>query len=338
MLKQIKSGSIMLLAFMLLLGYHASSYAAEKAKTLRIGLISAESHPVTKAANKMAEIVNAKTQGELIIKVFPGGSLGGNADLPDMVTTGTLDMTSVGTPMLAAKNPQFKILTMPYLWDSPEQMIAFSNSTIQSEMNAKYLKKSKARILASNWYQGTRHTLSKKPVNSLDDFKGLKIRVPQLPEWVEMWKRLGANPTQIPFPEVYSALQQGVVDAMECPLFYFYSSSFYEQAKNIALTAHNIYSNSVIINDKVFKKLPETHQKILLDAAKEAGEYETKLTLDADKELYEKLETAGVTFTELKNDEIAELIRPVYDSWTKVFGADLLEKVDAFKTNYNQSS
>lgn len=333
----IKTGCTMLLAFMFFLGYHTTSYATEKTKTLRIGLISAESHPVTKAAKKFAQIVNEKTQGALIIKVFPGGALGGNADLPDMVTTGTLDMTSVGTPMLAGKNPQFKILTMPYLWDSPEQMMSFSNSTIQSEMNQKYLEKSKARILASNWYQGTRHTLSKKPINSIDDFKGLKIRVPQLPEWVEMWKRLGANPTQIPFPEVYTALQQGVVDAMECPLFYFYSSSFYEQAKNIVLTAHNIYSNSLIINDKVFGKLPEAHQKILLDAAKEAGVYETKLTLDADKELYVKLKAAGVTFTELKNDEIAELIRPVYNSWTKVFGADLLEKVDEFKTNYNKN-
>ena len=335
-MNQIKSGCITLLAFMLLIGYHATSYAAADTKTLRIGLISAESHPVTKAAKKMAEIVEKNSQGALTIKVFPGGALGGNADLPDMVTTGTLDMTSVGTPMLAAKNPQFKILTMPYLWDSPEQMIAFSNSTIQSEMNQQYLKKSKARILASNWYQGTRHTLSKKPINNIGDFKGLKIRVPQLPEWVEMWKRLGANPTQIAFPEVYSALQQGVVDAMECPLFYFYSSSFYEQAKNIVLTAHNIYSNSVIINDKTFQKLSEAHQKILLDAAKEAGEYETKLTLDADKDLYEKLKAAGVTFTQLKNDEIAQLIRPVYDSWTKVFGADLLEKVDAFKADYNK--
>jgi TRAP-type C4-dicarboxylate transport system substrate-binding protein len=205
-------------------------------------------------------------------------------------------------------------------------------------MNQKYLDKSKARILASNWYQGTRHTLSKEPINSIEDFKGLKIRVPQLPEWVEMWKRLGANPTQISFPEVYTALQQGVVDGMECPLFYFYSSSFYEQAKYITLTAHNIYSNSVIINDKVYKKLPEEHQKILLDAAVEAGMYETKLTIDADKELYEKLEAADVTFTELNNDEIAQRIRPVYDSWTKVFGADLLEKVDGFKANYNKNN
>lgn len=335
-MNQIKTLSITLLAIMLFVGFHTTAYAA--AKTLRIGLISAESHPVTKAAKKMAQIVEEKTNGDLIIKVFPGGALGGNADLPDMVTTGTLDMTSVGTPMLAGKNPQFKILTMPYLWDSPEQMMAFSISPIQSGMNEKYLKKSKARILASNWYQGTRHTLSKKPVNTIDDLKGMKIRVPQLPEWVEMWKRLGANPTQIPFPEVYTALQQGVVDAMECPLFYFYSSSFYEQAKNIALTAHNIYSNSVIINDKTFKKLSEAHRKILMDAAIEAGKYESKLTLDADQELFDKLKAAGVTFTQLDNKKIAEMIRPVYDSWTKVFGADLLEKVDAFKADYKKSN
>jgi TRAP-type C4-dicarboxylate transport system substrate-binding protein len=141
------------LALTLLLGFHATSYAAEKTQTLRIGLISAESHPVTKAAKKMAQIVSEKTDGALIIKVFPGGALGGNADLPDRVTTGTLDMTSVGTPMLAAKNPQFKILTMPYLWDGPEQIIAFSNSAL----TAHNICSNSVIIVPFSWKKGEIH-------------------------------------------------------------------------------------------------------------------------------------------------------------------------------------
>jgi tripartite ATP-independent transporter DctP family solute receptor len=324
------------LVFIIAMAFGFASEAADKPKILRIGLIAAEGHPVTKASNRFAELVKQRTNGAIEVQVFPGGTLGGEHELQDMVSTGTLEMMSIGTGIPAAINPQFKILVMPYLWDDQDQMIAFANSAVQDEMNEIYRKKSGVKALASNWDQGIRHTLSKKPIKSVDDFKGVKIRVPQLPEWVEMWRMLGTNPTQIPFPEVYTALQQGVVDAMECPLYWIYASSFYEHAKYLVLTAHVMYYNQLFINDALFNKLPPDHQKILLDAATEAGTYETQLTRAVDVDLREKMEAKGVTFMEIDRPEVAKMVRPIYDSWKKVFGADLLEKVDKFKAEYNQ--
>ena len=308
------------------------SDAANDAKILRLGLIAAEGHPVTKASKKFGELVKERTNGAIEIQVFPGGTLGGEVELQDMVSNGTVEMTSIGTGIPASINPQFKLLQMPYLWDSQDQMIAFANSPLQDEMNAQYTKKSGIKVLASNWDQGIRHTLTKKPIKTLDDFKGVKIRVPQLPEWVEMWKLAGTNPTQLPFPEVYTSLQQGVVDAMECPLYWIFSGSFYEQAKHLILTGHIMYYNQLMINENKFNELSAEHQKILLDAAKEAGEYETELTRAIDTDLRAKMEAKGVTFMEIDRAQMAQKVRPVLESWTKVFGADLLGKVDKFKS------
>ena len=311
--------------------FAANIFAAGDAKILRLGLIASEEHPVTKASKMFSDLVKERTNGAIDVQVFPGGTLGGEVEMQDMVSSGTLEMTCIGTGITANLNPQFKLHQMPYLWDSQDQMIAFANSSIQDEMNENYTKKSGIKVLASNWDQGVRHTISKKPVNAPEDFKGVKIRVPQLPEWVQMWKLLGTNPTQLPFPEVYTSLQQGVVDAMESPLYWIFSGSFYEQAKHIILTGHIMYYNQLMINEKVYKKLSPEHRQILLDAAQEAGEYETGLIRSADSDLRAKMEAAGVKFAEIDRDKLAQTVRPVMESWTKVFGADLLEKVDKFK-------
>ncbi|MBC7189293.1 TRAP transporter substrate-binding protein, partial [Candidatus Aerophobetes bacterium] len=261
------------------------SVAKAEVKKLRMGLISAEGHPVTKASRKFAELVKERTNGEIQIEVFAGGALGGEVEMQDMLSVGTLDLASMGNGIPPTYNPQFQLLQMPYLWDSQDQMLAFAKSEIQEEMNERYLKASGVRILASNWDQGARHTLSKRPIYKVEDFKGLKIRVPQIPAWVDMWQILGTIPTQIAFPEVYTALQQGVVDAMECPLYWIYASSFHEQAKYLILTGHIMYYNQVFINERVFQSLSPEYQRIIKEAALEAGEYETELTRTLEEDI-----------------------------------------------------
>jgi tripartite ATP-independent transporter DctP family solute receptor len=303
-------------------------------RTMRIGLISADGHPVTQACKRMSEIVKEKTDGQVTIEVVAGGALGGEVELQDMVSLGSLEMCSIGTGIPPSYNPEFNILNMPYLWESQQQMIDFANSDIQEEMNEKYRKASGIKIIASNWDQGIRHTLAKKPIRKPEDFDGVKIRVPQLPAWVDMWKAIGANPTPIPFPEVYTALQQGVVDAMECPLYWIYASSFYEQAKYLILTGHVMYYNQIMINDDLFQGFSPELQTILEEAAFEAGEYETKLTREQAAELRSKLEDEGTEFLEIDRDAVSEMITPVYDKWEDKFGSEIREKIEKFKANW----
>lgn len=316
--------------------WESSKPGSRSPTVLRLGLISSESHPVTKAARRFEEIVETGTAREIDVQVFPGGVLGGEVELQDMVSVGILQMASIGNGIPISYNSQFLLLQMPYLWDNPGQMLAFANGPVQDEMNKEYRAASGVRILASNWDQGARHLLSKRPVRTLGDFRNLKMRIPQLPVWIDLWKMVGANPAQIPFPEVYTALQQGVVDGMECPLYWINSSSLYEQAPHITLTGHIMYYNHIVINDRLFRDLPTEFQGILVDAAVAAGKYETSLTRELQAELIEKMKAEGVEFIEIDREELSRTVAPLYDKWGTVFGKEFRGKVEAFKTAYSK--
>ncbi len=310
--------------------------ATAKRYTLRMGLISAETNPVTKGARKFAEAVKARTNGQVDIQVIPGGTLGGEVEMHDMIATGTLDLGCFGNGIPSSYNPEFQLLLMPFLWDSPQQMIAFSKSDIQKAMNDAYTAKSKVKVLAANWDQGLRHTLTKKPVTSVADLKNMKIRVPQLPLWVEMWQLLGANPTPIPLPEVYTALQQGVIDGLENPLNFIVSNSFFEQAKYLTLTGHIMYFNMVFMNEKLFNEMPADVQKVLVEEALAAGDFQTDITRNEETALLDKLKAAGVTVSQIDKKEINRLMVPLYDKWEEKYGKAIRAKVDAFKASFVQ--
>jgi tripartite ATP-independent transporter DctP family solute receptor len=325
-----------------ILAFVATGVSAEGTKespqmeemTLRMGLISSENHPITKASRRFAETISDKTDGKVTIQVMPGGSLGGEIEMHDMIASKTLDLGCFGSGVPSSYNPEFQILLMPYLWKDWQTMIAFSKSDVMDSMNEKYTEKSKVRVLASNWNQGERVTLSKRPINSIADFKGLKIRVPQLPSWIDMWKMVDANPTPIPFPEVYSALQQGVVDAVESPTNFMYSSSFYEQAKYLVRTNHVMYFNMVFMNDALFQGMSKELQNIFIEAAVEAGDYQNQLVQDQLKDFEQKLKDEGVSFTDIDLQKMSQIMQPLYEKWEDQFGAEIRAEIEAFKSSH----
>ena len=302
-----------------------------KEMTLRMGLITNESHPVTMASRRFAEIVKDKSGGKITIQIIPGGSLGGEVEMHDMIASKTLDLGCFGSGIPSSYNPEFQILLMPYLWKDADTMIAFSKSDIMAEMNEKYTAKSKVRVLASNWNQGVRVTLTKQMINAIEDFEGVKIRVPQLPSWVDMWKLVGANPTPIPFPEVYSALQQGVVDGVENPANGILTSSFFEQAKCLVRTNHVMYFNMVFINDDLFQNMSAEYQEIIRDAAIEAGDYQNQIVQNQLSETENKLKNEGVKFVDIDLVKMSEIMKPLYDKWQDQFGSEIREKIEAFQ-------
>ncbi|GAB4364810.1 MAG: sialic acid TRAP transporter substrate-binding protein SiaP [Spirochaetales bacterium] len=303
-----------------------------------MGLISAPDHPVTVASKLFAEKVKNGTNGMIDIQVIPGGALGGEVEMQDMLSKGILDLASFGSAIPSNYNPEFQLLQMPFLWDSPDMMLAFANSEIQEQMNEKYREKSGIRILASNWDQGLRHVASRKPIKDIEDFKGVKMRVPQVPSWVDVWQSLGCTVVMLPFTEVYTALQQGVCDAVEPPLYWVHASSLYEVAKNVTLTGHVMYYNQVFINDKLYSNMSVKTQKVLRDAALEAGIKETETVQNLEKELRKKLEEKGVQFYEIDREKIASAVISVYDKWQDAYGADLRRKVEAFKAEYRKKN
>ena len=160
-----------------------------------------------------------------------------------------------------------------------------------------------------------------KAIRKVEDLNGLKMRAPNIPIFVEMFKALGANPTTINFQEIYSALQQGVVDGEENPIPAIWAQRFYEVNKYISVTHHILQSNIIIVNDKFFLSLPEDLQKVVKEEIVKAGERNTELQMKAEEDLVSKIkEAGGIIVEDVDRAAFQEATKPVFEtlagSWT----------------------
>ncbi|MGI6557513.1 MAG: TRAP transporter substrate-binding protein [Limnochordia bacterium] len=317
----------LVVVLVLSLAFSWAALAQNKPIVLKMGLIAPTDHPVAKASEYMAELVQERTGGAIEIQVFPGGVLGGEIELQAAVRSGAVHMASVGDGILASYSKPWHILVMYYLWPDVETMHRIQAGPAFEPFIKEYEENAGITVLAVNWEQGARHLLSKKPVRTPEDLRGVKIRTGQLPLHVESWRALGANPTPLAFPEVYTALQQGVVDAMECPLNWIYTSGFHEHAKYLNLTAHNRYMNTVLINSKVFASLFPEHQQILREAAVEAGVYETELSRQEEQYYRELMENEGVTFVEVDQEAFRARILPLFERYMDEWGQEVYDVI-----------
>jgi tripartite ATP-independent transporter DctP family solute receptor len=316
---------VVLVVVALVLAVSMVSAAQNKPLVFKMGLISPADHPVTKASQYMAELVKERTNGGIEIQVFPNGVLGGEVELQAAVRSGAIHMASIGDGHAAAYSKPWNIFVMYYIWPDAETMHRIQAGPPFEPFVRDYEQNSGVTVLAMNWEQGARHLLAKKPVRTPEDLRGVKIRVDQLPLHSEGWRAMGANPTPLAFPEIYSALQQGVVDAMECPLNWIYSSGFHEHAKYLNLTAHSRYMNMVIINTKLLEGLSPEYQQILREAAVEAGLYETELSRQEELDYRKKMEAEGVTFVEVDVEAFRNRVLPLFEKNMDRWGREVYD-------------
>ncbi|RLA91795.1 MAG: TRAP transporter substrate-binding protein DctP, partial [Deltaproteobacteria bacterium] len=196
--------------------------------------------------------------------------------------------------------------SMPFLFKDVSAVKRFQKSSIYKNMKERMIKERGVRIIADNWYRLPKVLVTKRPIRSLNDLKGLKMRMPSLKTYFETWKALGAKPTVIPWAEAYLALKKGVVDGMDSPLGSIYGMKFYQAAHYITMTNHLVAPFNILVNEKSYQKLPKSYQKILLEAGKEAGDYYSKLVVDSFKVDKVKMEKAGVKFIEIDTTPFAQ--------------------------------
>lgn len=316
----------LLIAGGLALVFPTCSFAAET-KIAKLGLIAPVGHPVQLASERLAKLVAERTQNRLQIQVFPGGTLGGEIDLRDGVSLGTIQMAGIGYPILNGIVNEMEILNLYYLWRDRTHMMKVVNGPIGAEFDRK-LRARNVEVLAANWQQGTRHSLTKRPARNPKEFNGIKIRVTAgIPVYQDLWQAMGAITVPLPFPELYSALQQGVVDAVELPLDWMYNGKFYKLGKYIDLTSHFIYTNCVLVNTGFLQSLPPDVQKILKEAAVEVGEWQTEQVLGQEKDLRQKMESEGITFVDTDVEAFRAAVQPVYKKWESRWGKDLYDRI-----------
>jgi len=241
------------------------------AATLTLSTPDPDHSEITVAAHKFAELVAAKTNGELTIKVFPNGTLYGGdpSGAVRQLAGGSLDMLLLATSLYANFNPKFTAISIPYLFDDETQLRAYLSGEPGRELIADL---DAIGVKGINlWPRPFRQmTNSRRPIEKPDDMKGMKFRVPNNPLWVEFFTKLGAVPSPMAFAEVYNALQLKVVDGQENPINIPVSAKFYEVQKYASITNHMADGWVLGINPAKFNALSDVHKAAVVEAAKEA--------------------------------------------------------------------
>lgn len=283
-------------------------------------------HAYHKGYVKFKELVEKRTNGRVEITIFPQGTLGGDIQAADSVQMGIAQMALTGTFGLYDYNPKWAVLDLPYLVENYEDVDKLINGPIGKTLLSEPVGNAYVLGFMEN---GFRHvTNNKRPITCLEDMKGLKIRTMKAPVHVSAFEAMGASPTPMPFGELYTAMQTGVVDGEENPPSLFYSMKFFEVQKYFSLTRHVYLAGLTLINKPFFDKMPEDIQQIIKESFTEAAEYQRTLVRKDDAEKLDALKTK-MTVNEIPEKEILRMrkaTRPVYEEWAGKIGKDFLNQ------------
>ncbi len=267
--------------------------------TFSFGHVSNEDHTWHQAALYFDKILNERTNGKVRVEVFAGEQLGKEVELIRSIKAGIADMTITGgTLQNWSKVAAFS--DMPFLLRDTLHLKTLVNSDIGTYIEKTILQETGLRVVCY-FQRGPRELTSNRSIKTPGDLDGLIIRVPNVPSYVVAWQALGAKPTPMAFSEVFTALQQGTVEAQENPLAMISSANFAEVQKYLNLTNHVISWGYVVIGEKQFQTLPDKYKDIFIEAAQDMQQYEHRLFLEKEKTLRKELEDKGMQFMEVDN-------------------------------------
>lgn len=309
----------------------ASGIAVAQDKTLRFAFQNVAEHPQGRGAAKFAEIVKAKSGGKIDVRLFPGGQLGGDLPTVSALQGGTIDMTVLNSGLLVGIDKQFAVLDLPFLFNAPEEADKIVDGPIGTKLHKGV--EDKGLVGLGYWELGFRNvTNSRRPITKLEDFKGLKIRVLQSPLFLDLFNTLGANAVPMPFPELYAALEQKVVDGQENPYPTILGAKLNEVQKFVSATRHIYNVQSLLISKKTWDALSADERRIIQEAAAEAREFQRKASRDAMDGALENLKKGGMTANEVAPAEMArirEAVKPVVEKFAKDSGEALYGEIQA---------
>ncbi|MGF2616578.1 TRAP transporter substrate-binding protein [Rossellomorea vietnamensis] len=329
-------GLILLIAVILMMGLTGCGKSKSSASdgqsgeiTLKLGHNQPTESQFHAGADKFAELVSEKTDGKVKIDVYHSSQLGDEGELAEGTKLGTVDISLVASGSVTKYYPRFSIFDLPFLFRDSEHVDKVLQGEV-GELLAKEAEEQGGFKVMNYWESGFRHFLnSKQSLKSPEDLKGLKIRTPEWPVLISTTEALGANSVPMPFSELYMAAQHGVVDGQEGPVFAIKSSKMYEVQDYMVMDGHTYTSMLLIMNPNKFDGLSKENQEALMEAAKEAGDYERKLIRDNEKKEIDYLETEGGLTIE-KNpdkDEWRKAVKSVYEKYSDEFGEDLIQQI-----------
>jgi tripartite ATP-independent transporter DctP family solute receptor len=300
-----------------------------KERTIKFGVAGPETHPAVAGMKKFAEAVAAKSGGKIKVNLFYNSSLGTDQAIVSALKGGTVEMSVMNSGILASEAKELALFDFPFLFANEKESDAIVDGPVGRKMHA--LLQEKGLVGLSYWELGYRHmTNSKRPLNKVEDIDGLKLRVIPNPINVDWVKALGANPTPLPFAEVYGALEQKAIDGQENPIAVIAANKFWEVQKYVALTNHQYNPQSVIFSKKVWDTLSPAEKKIIDDSSDEATKFQREQSRAAVAANVELLRKNGMTITQFSPAEVAKLrekMKPVIAKYTASVGEATVNEV-----------
>ena len=312
----------------LVLGAAAQAQVGEH--TFRLSHAGATGHPGVMGAEKWAELVKQKSGGKMQIKVFANGVLGGDVQALSAVQGGTVDFTSMNSGILQTQVKEFAIFDFPFMFESGKEADVILDGAFGKKLAD--LLPAKNLVNLAYWELGFRElTNSKRSINKMEDIAGLKIRVIQSPIYIETFNALGANSVPMPFTEVYTALEQKIIDGQENPFSVIETSKFNEVQKYLTVTNHMYNPQSVLASKKKWDALTKDEKDVLTSTMLEATKWQRENSRKLADESLTNLKKS-MTVNVLSAEELTKIrtkIKPVIEKFSASVGPELVKELQA---------
>lgn len=320
-----------LAAMILSAGALVAHDAAAQTKVLNLGYVGRPTAPEGISVTAMAEAVKERTSGRVEIKLHPGGALGGDREVIEGVQLGTVEMTVASTSIYANFVPDLQVFDIPFLFRDFDHAMGVLEGPVGQEMMAKI----NARGLKGLAFGGIgfrQLTNSRRPVTGVEDVKGLKIRTQENQIHLQVWRALGALPTPMAIPEVFTALQQGVVDGQENPVGAIINNKFGQVQKHLTLSNHAFTPLALVINPAAYASLSANDKKVLDEEGLKAMRRTKDEVAKVEKTGVDELRGMGLQVVEkVDTAKFQDMLKPTFAELAKRFGETTINRIKDHK-------
>lgn len=303
-----------------------SSVASAGTVRLKIAHVNSEQTTFHKGLEKFKELVEERSGGRIQAKIFANAQLGNERDNIEGLQMGTIDIAAFSTAPVSAFVPSFDLLSAPMVFADHAHAFRVADGPIGQKLSEELLAKQNIRNLG---YidTGARHVYSTRPVCSLDDFKGLKVRVMENSLHMDTFTAFGAIPTPMASGDVFTALSQGTIDAAENTMQYINTMKMYEVCKYVTKTGHFYGIMLFGMSERTFSKLPEDLREIVLAAGREASLHQRRISDEENVTSEKALAERGVEIIEIDRAEIEKVLAPVFEKYKDVLKPEIVSEI-----------
>ena len=296
---------------------------ASAATVIKLGHGTNENFHMHRAIERFEQLVEEGSNGELDVQIFPSSQMGPDREMIEGVQTGVLEMAVPPSSFFAGWDPAFAVIELPYMYASKDIALDVLYGDAGTEMLSRLDNQG---LTGLGWLElGMRHVSNNvRPIMAPEDLDGVKLRTMKVPAHVATFTTLGANPTPMNFGEVYSALQQGVIDGQENPIAIIDSARFYEVQKHVSLTGHVFAVYAPVISKSFFESLSAEHQQLIKDSMQVAAAYQQEIVNSEESAQPEKIRNEGVNVVDLTAEQ-----RLVFSAKTESIRAEYRDQVGA---------